>query len=281
MTLYKGRNIISPTIITNGSGGGNVVTATNLSDSAISSGNKVWLEKNGQVYNIKDFPYSPNVGYIIYGNPTISNLNIASSFSTSNYLQTNVIFPSTANSWEFFIKIKPTSVTGTQFFISDTQIYSGSVIGINYGKIIWYASTGASGNYNWDIINGITGTTTLISNTDYWLKFVFTGTQYICYLSTTGVFAGEESIEIIVNKSTKITGGYPISYGVQITTTQSIYSPFNGSIDLKETYIKINGNKWWSAIINASININDLYSGIAQENIAVNGSGSVKTILPS
>lgn len=258
--------------------GADTVTATNYSSSAVSNGDKVWLKKNGSTYTIKDVPFSANVGYLKQGSPTISD-NVVSNFSGSSYVQSSVIMPTSFSSYELKIKIHTSSIGTTQFIISDTQIYSGNVIGINEsGKIIWYASSGSQGGYTWNILNGVTGNTTLLANTDYWAKFVFTGTHYICYLSQTGEFEGEETTEIDVTSSVKIAGGYVISYGVQITTSQGTYNPFCGSIDMKETTIKIDGQNTWSGA-NPSINYANIYSGIAQESISVGSSGDVKTVL--
>lgn len=196
--------------------------------------------------------YTPNGS--LFGNVSFDiNSGVLSNFSLSNYLKTTDTFNPGSNPWEFTIKFTTSNdVSTTQFFISDEYIGRGCVIGIQNNTLIWYASNSQSAS-NWNILSGVTGITTLLTNTSYWAKFCFTGSAYVAYLSTTGEFNGEESEEINVTSSSLIYGNYKPCYGVQITGLSTDYLPFFGTIDLNESSIKINNQIWWQGIASSEI----------------------------
>ena len=182
--------------------------------------------------------------YIIYGSPTINTqTGIAEDFSTSNYLQISKEFPALPSIFDLeFCFTTANDVTTTQFIFCNYG-FSGLVFGLDSGKLLCYAS---SDNTTWDILDGQTGTTNLSANTKYWVKLVFDGSNYKCYLSTTGVFNGEETTEFSVTNTGKITANTKSYIGCQVIQHGN-FLPFLGSIDLSNCYIKVNNINVWSA----------------------------------
>lgn len=139
------------------------------------------------------------------------------------------------------------NVTSTQFIECDYQ-FNGATWGISpNSKLIAYVGSCTQPD-TWDIINGTEGTTTLQANTKYWVKFIFDGSYYKFYLSTTGAFAGEETTEISVMSSRTIAGDCGTYFGLQkLSYGDRYYLAFEGQINLADCYIKMNGSPWWRA----------------------------------
>lgn len=184
------------------------------------------------------------LNYEISGSPLIyTQTGIVENFSTSNFLQLSKNIPYQPTSFEMlFCFTTANDVTTTQFIYNNFGL-SGIVFGIESGKLICYASSDAT---TWNILDGQVGTTNLSTNTKYWVKLVFDGSNYKCYLSTTGVFGGEETTEFSVASSSKIGGNFTAFIGCQVMNSGN-YFPFLGSIDLSSCYLKFNGDYFWSA----------------------------------
>lgn len=232
----------------------------------------------GQVYeDVQEF----GANYTVTGSPTIDSNYVASNFSTSSFLQATKTLPSSPSTLEVGIKVTTaTDLTTMQYWMSDTNIGRGFAIGIQNQHIKWFASN--ANRNSWNIINGAEGTTTLQANTTYWVKYVFDGSNYICYLSTTGAFAGEETTEITVASTAKIYGDYKPTIGCQVTTSLANYYAFKGSIDLNETYWKINGSMYWQATgytpeprAGCTYNYNDDGSAVTLNAFVVNGDENI------
>lgn len=172
----------------------------------------------------------------IIGNLTNTN-GVLSNFSTSNYA-TFEPFTAGANPYEIVFKFKYNN-SGTEQIIWYCGLYTAS-----YGTLSlritntskFYIFFGKNNTPYWDI----NGTTTLQTDTDYWVKLVFNGNnQYYLYLSTDGVTYSSEgsrtSSEKLGDTNTTIS---------QIGIIDRSY-PFQGTIDLNESYIKLNGLMWW------------------------------------
>lgn len=174
------------------------------------------------------------------GSPTINN-GVVSGFSSSNYLQLNNTV-NLGNNFEIVFKINLTSYTSSGV---GNNIFSGK----NNQYIIFYINS--NGKLSFDIGNGSSwiisssiGTTTIPLNTDYYVKLTYNGTSYISYSSTDGNTWTQESIEA----SSQIIPSFTGLIGV----TRSLSEPLLGSIDLKESYININNNTWWSCMRSTS-----------------------------
>ena len=250
--------------------------AFSLEDCVFKYGNNTWIATKSTTYNIKDSSLFDATGFNEVG--TISAIDYGLELSDSRFIETKKSFPTQFNTFEYVIKIRMTSVGSYgRYFLSDTLMYTGNVMGVDGNrKIVWYASGDGT---SWNILSGVTGTTTLSYDTIYWIKFVFTGTHYKCFLSTTGRFAGEETTEIDVASSSKIVGGYPVTIGTQQQANNHTgVNYFYGYIDIYQTYIKVDDQVLFSMGMGFNSN---LITGVANENIAVSSSGSVKTALQS
>jgi len=177
------------------------------------------------------------------GSVTVSSGYVATDFSTSNYLTIPYAFANKAHSaaWEIGTCIKMTTVgvwnaifggfSGT--YLPDLYIDSANKMTMNL------SSTGNS----YDITGGedvVKGTTVLSANTYYWVRYGWTGSEYYAEFSTDGVnftreitFASSTPIE---STSDKLMIGFRVG------------NYFHGTVDLKQTYIKVTGDQGWSAI---------------------------------
>ena len=224
--------------------------------------NASWLLSNGQfnsgvtyqsVYDLllqelngtsNKLPYRSYVNTI--GN-VVDTDGVLSGFAGGVYATIDEVPYSTADSIEILLK----TTTGTLDTSNYKCFYSpviSNMRGVNLqvtpaNKIMLYVSSNAGSS--WDIVDGRVGITTLQSDTQYYFKYVYTGANHILYMSTTGAFAGEETTEVNVTNSGKPSNS-AVSLGLQAwATTQSSYY-WRGTIDLNESYININGERWWT-----------------------------------
>lgn len=206
--------------------------------------------------------YADFVDYIadLYNNipvENVYNVNIVGSLTNDNgvlsgfaggvYATIKEVPYSTADSIEILLK----TTTGT-LDTSNYKCFYSPVIsdkrGVNIhinpsNQIVLYVSS--NDGSSWDIANAVAGTTILQSNTQYYFKYVYTGTNHILYMSTTGAFAGEETTEVNVTNSGKPSNS-AVSLGLQAWSPNQNNYYWRGSIDLNESYININGERWWS-----------------------------------
>ena len=246
----------------------NTVTATNTTGAAVSKDDKVWLEKSGANYNIVNFD-STSRNFNVTGSPTINDTTgVVSGFNTSNYLTLPRSFNPSNHTWEINLKIHLTDVSTFQFIYNGNVAYYGVSIEVSPAGVFQVELSGSTSSFS---IGQITGTTPLVANTDYWLKLIFTGTEYKLKISTDGVSFTDDGNTI--TSSTLITPSAGV-FGLQYV----LANPLLGSIDMKESYFIVNGEYYWRGY---EVNVSDsAVTGVAKENIANNASGSVKTVLP-
>lgn len=177
------------------------------------------------------------------GSPTF-NGSVVSGFSSTNYIKT---IPSqftsqtaSASSWEMVFKVTYKKGSEYQNIWCQSGSYANKLTINASGKVeLVLGNSGTSMD-----IGTIVGTTTLIENTTYWVKAEFTGSAYKLYLSVNGI---DFSLEGSFNSTTKINDRGSNAIGVNIADGSN-YKQFLGSIDLKDCYIKINGELWWEGI---------------------------------
>lgn len=177
----------------------------------------------------------------------IDTASIVSGFSLRNFIQpTSGFYPNyyEGQPFEVVVKLNATALSGIQTFIGsgDSADYYGILMQFNGNKL----RIGASSNgTSWDIINLIAGTKTFNINTDYWFKFEYTGTQYIASWSTDGeIYTPDITIE---QASAPAIRSFALGNNLFGTTRQE---PLNGTIDLKDCYIKINNEMVWQGVYN-------------------------------
>lgn len=175
----------------------------------------------------------------VIGNVIIDTNGVATSFNQNSYINPLETFTPENKSWEMIYKIKsPTTISRRNLLIGGvTGFYNvGFAIELNSSSKIGagISSNGESWNLGW-----MTSTTTVSTNTWYWIKLSFDGTQYLLELSTDGTnYTTEGSIV----SSTPI---YQNRNSIQLGNTASNGDYFSGSIDLPQCYIKIDNVYLW------------------------------------
>ena len=218
-----------PTAINSISGGGmDTVEAYNNTGSAISTGDKVWINQDdAYVYNFDV------IGWSVIDNTT----NVISDFGQVNFIQTKDKMTLGTNDFEFGIKFKlntaPSSgnnavicsILGDRWF--DIQLTNGRYLKVEIGDGSSY-------------VTQVTSSTTQIQTlTWYWVKVIRTSGVLSVLLSTDGE---TYTTEIAGTANTTNIQAGTLAYGVNRGRSSSAI--FTGSIDLSETYIKINNTLW-------------------------------------
>ena len=175
--------------------------------------------------------------YTKVGSPTIEN-NVVSGFSASNYLITKSVFNPLDADFEFVFKINLTSHAVNVILAENrTGQFSKVYLCVNSDKKVFFGiGTGSAWRMR------IYGNTELALNTDYWIKAVKSNGTFYLYYSLDGK-------DYILDNSVANTSVFPtISVEGRIgcwKDSQSGNSYFHGSIDLTESYIKVDGEYWW------------------------------------
>ena len=170
------------------------------------------------------------------------NKGVAGAFSASNYLTLPEVFRPENNIWEICFKV----TTGSD--VSTSQ----SIMG-NYGNS--YQNAPEINLYNGLFILHIpkdgsntklveqSGTYQVLANTTYFVKIGWTGTEYYLDYSTDGV---DYIRDVSVANSTAIyQATAPFLIGMNLYAASST-NYWRGSIDLNQSCININGERWWS-----------------------------------
>ena len=224
--------------------------------------------ENGKLLSANEHIYlSGPVTYTKVGNPTI-NEGIASGFSSSNYLRTTKKMPS-ADSFEIVCAINLREHTaGNHYFLaSPSYRYKAICLGVvsgNYIKI-FLSSNGTS--YN---LGNYTGNNVLQDNTDYLIKLEFNGYAYLVSFSSDNGSTWTQ--DITVNSTEKISSQY-VDFGVD----EEKNSNWAGSIDLNNTYIKVNDQLWFYGKNYTTKNMVPVPAGLEYNNTTTPSIGWVNT----
>lgn len=168
---------------------------------------------------------------------TLSNFDgVISGFSSGNYATILKEIPlSTSTDFEMVLKINMTSVSGNISILGNNNDF------VTGNGMLLRTINGAR-LYCWGTTNGTAWTTNQfdtgidLTTGDQYIKITYDGTQYTFSKSTDGetYTAGNSTT------STPFT-----NYIMKLGNSGNTYFLSNGSIDLKESYIKINGDDWW------------------------------------
>ena len=169
----------------------------------------------------------------ITGSPTVSS-GVVSGFSASNYLTLPDIFTPGTKSWEYVIKIKFSSVSGTEYFFGSKNYVMPLIGRVGNRFKIWISTNGSS----WNFAAEKSGTYTVLVDTYYWIKMKFTGSAYILSYSTDGSTFTDD---INVSGTATIKGGSAPVIGYGWTDNPLT----TGTVDLTACYIKIGGTTTW------------------------------------
>jgi hypothetical protein len=192
------------------------------------------IDLNRSYIKIDDTKYKLQavVGYRVVGSPTITD-GVVSGFSYDNYL---TVHQPTSGIVEFVFKIKYVSTGSGQCLYR--IIKRGSVeqlLRIESNNKITFTNN----------IKDLNSATILSDNTNYWLKLIYNpGNSISLSLSTNGTdytLEDEAVGDVVALSDTEMTiGGYRLD--------TYMYKNFAGSIDLNNTYIKINNKLWFNGL---------------------------------
>lgn len=172
---------------------------------------------------------------------TLTNDNgVLSGFSSGNFAKLPNIFSHGSKPWEVQFKVTTGSNVSSQSCIYE-QLYDGNVY---YGLTLYIENNTlrvrcGNGSTFWNVNTDYS----ISVNTTYWVKAEFTGTQYILSAS----IDGENWITAsTINSTTIATDNYSMYIGKRSYSSQP--SQWLGSIDLKESYIKVNDSILWEGV---------------------------------
>lgn len=190
----------------------------------------------------KYYKYGTEPNVTVVGSPTIEN-GVASGFSSTSWLVLPENFSPNSNSWDMVAKFNLSALGAERgLFNSSSVAYQPIDIVVTKENKLYF---GAYVNNTSTLLFNVTGTTTLEVNKDYYVKASYNPkTGYELSLSTDGITYTPEASSSV---TTPITSGYNVVIGADFQAGGKYYaSAFtNGSIDLKKSYIKINGEEWW------------------------------------
>jgi hypothetical protein len=198
------------------------------------------LDRNALVKLFKSMPY--NIGYEVVGSPTITD-GVASGFSGSNYLRTSKKFGVEAGQdFEFFTKCTIPSSSSQQY----DYLFSIGYDGTGYGAGL--AISNSYSVYFGCFALGTFGTeeNAVVAGGTYYIKAGRSnGQTYVGFSTDKENWTTVYGTGANMNNAWKDTNTNP-EHPTFIGRAQSYAtsSPFNGSIDLNETYFKINGIRW-------------------------------------
>ena len=181
-----------------------------------------------------------SVGYTVVGTPTITN-GIASNFVAYSYLRLTQAFNPLGQDWEAVFDITTGSdVTSEQYFFSSQKGDSyddryGIRLGIQNGTFLFSA---AVSGFSPALIGD-----TVSANTSYLVRFGKNSSgRYI------DVFESGAWVNKATNGNTDATMALTNTRISGYTGYASNWFPFNGSINLNNSYISLGGQPWFGVL---------------------------------
>ena len=204
--------------------------------------------QEASVYNVvKDtktdyYTNSSTVNATIVGSPTNNN-GVISNFSSSNYLQLGTPFNVSSFEWHIKFTMPTTIVSGkNQYLLAPLTNYKTPLILLtSNGNINFDLS---SNGVNWDVVITVSSSDIELGAT-YTANLKWDGGLVTGYLKDAlGNVINFHSISSYRDYATSITWTDDIKIG----TNTSGSNPFDGSVDLKESYMIVNNKLWWTGM---------------------------------
>lgn len=178
--------------------------------------------------------YNYNINTV--GNLTKNN-GVLSGFSGSNYATLSNI--SLGNNFEIMLKI----TTGSDVTSSNnlfTRVQNNQNTGLNIAILngvirTWISSNGST----YDVASDVRSTLTLSANTSYYIRVTHNNNIYLFDVSTDKI----TWVNYITINSSSSPSAYTPLLGSFINESNTYW---RGSIDLKDSYINIDGQRWWT-----------------------------------
>ena len=179
---------------------------------------------------VKSDTLIPNT--IVYGSPTISN-GVVSNFSASNYL--DIVNGKQDNNAEYVIKFTTgsTTKTTTQSILTAQNFLTIEIASADAWTVL---------SYNWETSTNAT-LFTATANTTYWIKILVNNKTKTISYSTDGTTYTQ--VASFTDNAMDITNSYPLRIGNHSSNALLYQRAFLGSVDLNETYINVNGKRFW------------------------------------
>lgn len=257
--LYLGTREVTPAIYNQYK----KIIVINNTEATINKDDKVWINRVGNVYNAVTF-VTTSEDFTAEGSLTIDSNGIASNFSNTNYISVNKYLNRTT---EIITKVNLTTVSDYSIFVHSMQN--------QYSSLYIEPNTGCYSLF--DGVNSVyvPGTTPLQTNKWYWIRYdAVEGTCYGRLLEDNGYTI--DTLPDISNWSLEWTTSYNIfnGYIFKMGAAPEVSQFLQGSMDLKNTKININGVDWTPFETSVNVNENSL-TGIATENIASGSTGNI------
>ena len=216
---------------------------TSPDDKTIKGGYYSYMPKNedGYIYK-KQITFYPYNNFTIVGSPNLNTYTgYVNGFSVNNRLQlTNrpTYASGTISSFEFMFKVHtPETFTPNGRLLNDFNSYDDV-------KLEVY-STGMAFNYGASATYIYSNSLSISSNTDYWIRAIYNNGIMSLDYSTDGVNYSVASSREISSSEIKILSS-TFDIGARYYGNQDPGCTWAGSIDLSQTYIKINGEYYWN-----------------------------------
>lgn len=193
-------------------------------------------------YN-KYYKYGTENINTVVGSPTINN-GVVSGFSTGSYLIANIASAynaGTVDDFEIQFKISmPASITTNGRIIN----WYGGADSQN-GPYLEVTSSGIALNFYNGTYYSCPAVQGACFNSPYWVRFIYDGTCIKGYFKTKKHDEWIENATINVDRSVIRFNRSDFAIGVRPHDLAAVYV-WNGSVDLKESFININGYRRWS-----------------------------------
>ena len=171
----------------------------------------------------------------------VDSQGVLSGFSDANYVTLSSTMPTDSNDWEIVIKYNTgsdvTSTTNQVVFGCVTTNYRLAICVVGSKFSLYLSSNGTS----WNLASALKGSYTVLANTDYYIKFSrVNGEKYVLSYSIDGITFSDD---ITVASTAQVVSDV---YCLGRTNATGQY--VKGFINLNESYININGGRWWSGV---------------------------------
>lgn len=235
-----------------GAGGGSSYTKSGLCKEVVHTQG---YNKNGNgwvtIQCLRGGVTIPN--FEVVGSPTIDENYNVSGFSKDNYLKFSLNGPVSTPTNNFEVQVKFTTanvVSGLGYIIKayDT-LDNEEAMNIDITKKEVSTSIGKPAPSSW--FRTVIALNNPQPNTTYWIKYIFDGLRIKAYNSLNGKdwnLNFDDAISDINSPPLLNAPHYYVGIGNPTASTGN-YSEFDGSIDLSECYIKINGKTLWKGIV--------------------------------
>lgn len=199
-------------------------------------------------YNEQTVPTFETVNLV--GNLKLNTTTgVLSNYAANNYATLPNIFYPENDTWEFCVKVVPTSFSSScrAYCLGGSEYGYAALSLVNNKTRYWISGTGNS----WDIASSKNGTITLSANTTYWIRLKYTGTQYISEISEDGEVWVED---LVITNSNPVKAG--TATNLRLGTAESPSSQyFYGTICLDGCYLKQDNTVIWSGLGSKQIGI--------------------------